>query len=90
MQLTEGAELINKLNSLAGELPTIEKYPLGSMLLGNTVSVARYATMRENIATKYAEIERQLVEKFCEALAASDVKRMNLYASTLRHFPTVR
>ena len=42
--------------------------------------------MQENIALKYVEIERQLVNKFREALPASDVKRMKLYASTLKPF----
>lgn len=46
--------------------------------------------MRQNIATKYADIEKQLVDKFYEALSASDVKRMRLYASTLQNFPEVR
>ena len=46
--------------------------------------------MRNNIATKYADIEKQLVDKFYEALSASDVKRMRLYASTLQNFPEVR
>ena len=46
--------------------------------------------MRQNIATRYADIEKQLVDKFYEALSASDVKRMRLYASTLQNFPEVR
>ena len=46
----------------------------------------RYHTMQANIATKYVEIEKQLVNKFREALPAADVKRMKLYASTLKPF----
>ena len=46
----------------------------------------RYQTMQANIATKYVEIEKQLVNKFREALPAADVKRMKLYASTLKPF----
>lgn len=46
--------------------------------------------MRQNIATKYVDIEKQLVDKFYEAMSASDVKRMRLYASTLQNFPEVR
>ena len=45
--------------------------------------------MRHNIAQRYAEIERQLVDKFCEALRSSDVKRMKKFASTLQLFQEV-
>ena len=72
-QLTEAADLIYKLNALAAELPRTEEL----------------IAMRKNIADRYAQIESQLVDKFCEALDASDVKRMKLYASTLQHFPEV-
>lgn len=69
-KLTEGADLINKLNLLANELPLTEDY----------------SSLRKNIADKYVDIENQLVGKFFEALQASDVKRMRLYASTLQQF----
>lgn len=55
-----------------------------------TLYLFRYHFMRQNIATRYADIEKQLVDKFYEALSASDVKRMRLYASTLQNFPEVR
>ena len=49
-----------------------------------------YSPLRKNIADKYVDIENQLVGKFFEALQASDVKRMRLYASTLQQFQHVR
>jgi hypothetical protein len=69
-RLTEAADLINKLNMLATELPKSEEYH----------------SMRQNIAERYAQIETQLVEKFCEALNTSDGKRMKIYANTLQNF----
>ena len=54
-----------------------------------SLSWCRYETMRHNIAQRYAEIERQLVDKFCEALRSSDVKRMKKFASTLQLFQRV-
>ena len=45
--------------------------------------------MRRNIAQRYAEIESQLVAKFCDALRSSDVKRMKKFASTLQLFSHV-
>ncbi len=46
--------------------------------------------MRESIAQKYVDIERQLGSKFMEAIQSSDVKRMRLYANTLQLFQRVR
>lgn len=49
----------------------------------------RYLLLRENVAAKCVDIERQLLKKFNEAIQSSDVKRMRLYADTLQQFQKV-
>ena len=51
--------------------------------------VDRYSSLRDNIAQKYVDIERQLGQKFMEAIQSSDVKRMKMYATTLQQFQKV-
>ena len=68
-QLFEAADIIQKLQLVAQELPS-----------------GKFSVAQKQIAQKYDEIERSLIEEFVKAHSSSDRQKMKDVASILSHF----
>ena len=68
-QLFEAADIIQKLQLVAQELPS-----------------GKFSVAQKQIAQKYDEIERSLIEEFVKAHSSGDRQKMKDVASILSHF----
>lgn len=69
LQLFEAADIIQKLQLVAQELPA-----------------SKFSVAQKQIAQKYDEIERSLIEEFAKAQVKGDRVQMKHIASILSHF----
>uniref|UniRef100_A0A9J7XY75 Exocyst complex component 5 n=1 Tax=Cyprinus carpio carpio TaxID=630221 RepID=A0A9J7XY75_CYPCA len=78
-KIKEAADIIQKLHLIAQELPFDRVHISGEQ-------VHRFSDVKAKIASKYHDLERQLIQEFTAAQRRGEIGRMREVAAVLLHF----